>query len=65
MSRIRSSVPRDHQSASALGKSLWQLGPVGQVEEEGNVYLRNTRAWTNLVALSLGLGVEEPDGGPG
>jgi hypothetical protein len=30
LSGIRSSVPRDHQLASALGRGLWQLGPIGQ-----------------------------------
>jgi hypothetical protein len=46
VSRIRSLVPGAHRSASTLRKSLWRLGPVGQLEEKGNDYPRSTRPIT-------------------
>jgi hypothetical protein len=57
--------PWAHRSVSALGKILWQLVLVGQLEEKGNVCPRSTRPQTNPVASSLGSGVAELDRGAG
>lgn len=56
--------PGAYRSASMLGKSLWQLGPIDQLDEKGNVCHGSTHPRTDLATPSPGSGVAELDMGP-